>query len=401
MGTLLPGMALPRPLAPHWERLRGVVQGRCTPALPGLAAGARCFVLGEADPQEILTLTPGDWTEVRQVVDLTDYDLLAATLHTVGQWAGTYRRAPGWAAHPAELWRFDGDAPVPWLANRITPAGAPAGFSLHPQGTVEIGREEYTGAWTCCRIIPVDLYTEGCLRGTHAPPAAAPGTALSAYTLQVILYPALAAIPYSWGWDMPVVQYLDQIGGVQDGLRLDLLGTAGPGAQSWYPYVTHFAGGVSSGTACTPWTLAPPSAWCQLSLVYDAALGGGDRLRCYCNDVLVATAAAPPVCSPLVPPATGVLEIASGASWGAWDAVRLVQAALSPAEVAASWAAAQTPGPEQRARWLQQIRIDDAVYAERTLVPTEGRCWTDFVAPVRRLTGPHVVAFRLILAEEA
>jgi hypothetical protein len=43
------------------------------------------------------------------------------------------------------------------------------------------------------------------------------------------------------------------------------------------------------------------------------------------------------------------------------------------------------------------LLIDGVVYATRRVAVAERRRWIDFAAPVRLLTGPHEVAFRLAL----
>jgi hypothetical protein len=383
----------------HFDHGRGRTAGRCLPETFTAPNGARCFVLGSDPSRESVDLSPEDYTEVRQIVDCTDVDLLVATLDTVGQAPGFYRDPPGWSADPDELWRFDGDPASDPLINRVIPVGHPAGFPLGHVGDIAYDREHYSGAETVCRVVPIGTTIPTHLIGTHDPAPLAPGTVLQEYTLQAWLQVDLDDIVTSWGWNMPLVQYLDH-GAITDGLRLDLIGLTGPYAHGWYPYVTHYNGGASSGAAVlvASWVTSP---WMQFSLVFEWAVSPTtNRVKMYVNDFFAGALSIGITQRPTIPPTDGFLQIFHQNTWGSVDNMRMLQRALSPAEIATSYTESITPGPWRTTRWRMEIRIGGAVYAARDIVMGERRRWTDFVAPVRRLRGPQEVAVRLTLKEE-
>jgi hypothetical protein len=222
-------------------------------------------------------------------------------------------------------------------------------------------------------------------------------TVLSAYTIQMWVRLDLDAIATSWGWNIPLVNYVDATG-VSDGVRLDMEGLTGAGAHGWYPYVTHYNAGSSDGTAFLDWIPTTSPGWMQITAVFNwAASPSSNRVRIYVNGALASLSVGIPSLQPRTPPSTGYLEIFGGNAWGAVDAVRMLDRALSGFEISASYSQAQTPGVPQTAQWVMEIRVDEMVYARRVVMPDERRRWTDFSAPVRRLTGPHQVAFRLTL----
>jgi len=379
----------------HFDHGRGRTAGRCLPETFTSPNGERCFVLGADPAMESVALSPDDYTEVRQIVDCTDVDLLVATMDTIGQTPGFYRNPSGWSADPDELWRFDGDPAGATLINRVIPVGQPAGFPLSHVGDVQYGVETYSGNNSVCRVIPIGTTTPTYLRGQHSP-VAAPANTLDTYTIQFWVRLDLDAISSSWGWDFPLVQYLDDTG-VQNGLRLDMFGLTGAGAHGWYPFLTHYDGGSSSGSAFSfAWVPTTSLPWTQITLVWDRY--ASPRVLLYLDKTLVDNTYLST--RPRIPDAGGYLQIMHEWSWGAVDLARMLNYAMSAKDVRANYDDAVTLGSLRTTRWRMEIRIGRVVYAARDIVMGERRRWTDFVAPVRRLRGPQEVAVRLTLKEE-
>jgi hypothetical protein len=190
-----------------FDRLRGISQGRSTPENITPVDGNKVFVLGEDEPQEVAVLMDGDYTEVSQVVDLTDYDFVKATMDTVGRACGVSEAVPGWASDSAELFRFNFDIPGSVSRNLIIPAGEVAGFTLDSVGAVSSGKETYSGAQTYCRDIPSGNIAPAHLAGLHSPAVATPLSVLDQYTLQVWVNFFIEEHPESTGVDWVILRF--------------------------------------------------------------------------------------------------------------------------------------------------------------------------------------------------
>jgi hypothetical protein len=358
-------------------------------------------VLGEESPEEMTTLMAEDYTEISQIVDLTNWDFVLATMDTIGRETGEAVAPPAWAPDPDELFRFSFDVPGVVTPNLIVPPGEVNGFSLESEGPVSYPQEGYSGASSFCRGIPLGTVVPCHLRGVHSPPVALPLSVLPAYTLQMWVNLDVDAYPESSGIDfLNTLAFLSTDGLHYYGILFSVYGTWGPGAHQWYPYLTHFDGLSSSGAGMDLlMTWDTNQGWQMLSLTYDSALPVMDRVKLYLNDTLLGSPGFGISVSPAIPEANAD-TLRYGEPWGQYDACRLLGRALSDVEVAESYVQATTPGVPVGTKWVQRILIDDEVYAERTIMTGEERRWWDFVAPVRRLDGTHKVAFRLMLLEE-
>lgn len=389
--------------ATWFDRYRGWTQGRIAPTDCAPADGARAFLLGEDAPEEAAQVTTGDYTEVRQVVDLTDYDLVGATLRTIGRAASQHAVAPNWARDAAELLAFNFDFGTTSTPNLVAPAGEAAGFALASVGGILYPRETYTGARRRCRAVPTGTAAATHLTGANTPAVGTPGAALPAYTLQWWWAPRLDAIAASSGWDIDVLRLdaVDPADGLRYGLRLEMRGLIGPGAHSWSPYLTHYAGATQAALSLSSlYAATTDPGWQQVTITYDAAVSPAeDRISLYVDAAAAGHPAAAIGASPTYPPAGGAVQYAHRNGWGAWDAVRLLRRALTATEVATTYAAATTFGLSAATQWVQRLLVDGVAYAARPLDAAERRSWTDFVAPVRHLTGLHEVAWRLSLED--
>lgn len=374
--------------ATWFDHLRGVAQGRIADgAAPD---GARTFVLGGAGIPEAAMLSPGDFTEVKQLVDLTGWDLIGATMDTVGKVAAQYQPGIGWPADPADLWHFDFNLYGTGGRNLVDGA-----FDLVGQGDIEPGVEAYSPQQTVCRVIPVGSTTAS-MQGVNTP-AYAPGV-LARYTYQVWLNFNCDAHPTSWGVSPMLFECLDA---PNDGVRIYLSGAAGPGAHAWSFYVFHMRGGASAGRAFPGYVFDTPSpGWHLYSIVYNIGAAPGTQLLLYVDDDPVPVpASSDPGLSPGAAAAGTPIQFASPNLWGGIDESRMVSRAMTPSEIALSYQQSTVLSPPVGMAWAMQLLVDDQVFAERIVRPGEARRWTDFKAPVRRLIGEHQVAFRLELQE--
>lgn len=383
-----------------FDRLRGSAQGRCQPQGFDPPDGSHVFILGGEDVPEAAVLSggnptllvPGDFSEIKQIVDLSDWDLVAATMDTIGTIMGQAQPAPGFPAPPSgnELWHFNYDIGLDPARNLV--AGA---FDLDNVGDIEVGVETYSPMGTRCRVIPVGSVTAG-LAAVNTPQWFAPSP-LNNYTAQFWLNFDAVAHATSWGVN-PYLFYCRD--GVPAGWHFGLSGAVGPGAHSWRFAVGHHFGG-SSVTVFNGYTIDTPNpGWKLITVTWDRFALTWDRLLMYIDDNPVPyTPFAAMANSPQAPALATPITAAAPLLWGAIDEMRMIDTTLTPAEIAASYAACTSmPTPIDYA-WLMQIIINAEVYAERVIAPDEQRRWTDFKAPVRHLAGACEVGFRLTLQE--
>lgn len=383
-----------------FDRLRGEGQGRTKPKSFVAPHGEHVFVLGADGQTEEAILQggdpalfmPGDMTEIKQMVDLTNWDLVAATMDTVGVTMGQGQAAPGLGPVPSgnALWWFNYDIGVPTAKNLVS-----GGFDLLNQGDIEVGVESYSPAATRCRVIPVGSMS-AYLLGANTPQWMT-SSPLDQYTAQFWINFDAASHPTSWGVSPSIFNCVD---GTPNGWSFSLTGLAGPGAHSWVFSVGHFFGGASV-TGITTFVIDSPNpGWVLVSLVWDITQPLWDRLRLYINDNPTPyTPFAVMFNSPQAPAPGTAIQVAHPWLYGGIDEMRMLDIAMTPAEIAASYLhSISWPTPVDY-EWVMQIIVNDEVYAERTIRPSERRRWTDFKAPVRHLTGLCEVGFRLGLRE--
>lgn len=375
-----------------FDRLRGSAQGRAIPGGFVAPDGEHVFLLGADSALESAVLSDGDFSEVKQVVDLTDWDLVAATIDTVGQVMGQAQPAPGFPAPPSGnvLWHFNYDIGMDPARNLV--AGA---FDLDNVGDIEVGNESYSPANTRCRVIPVGSATAG-LSGVNTPQWLAPSP-LDNYTAQFWFNFDAVSHATSWGVDPYLFQCVD---GVLRGWHLRLEGAVGPGAHSWQFAVGHHHG-ATSAVLFPGFTIDTPNpGWKLVTVTWDRWALLWDRLLLYVDDnpipyvpfsAMSNSPQAPAIATPII--------AAAPQMWGAIDEMRMLDSTLTPTEIADSYAACTTMPTPVDYEWLMQIMINGELYGERVIRSGERRRWNDFKAPVRHLHGDCEVAFRLSLKE--
>jgi hypothetical protein len=371
--------------ATWFDEERGARSGRVAAA--GAPAGARVFALGALDPGRGALVGPGDRTEVRQIVDLTTFDLVGATLDTVGRALAPLQPPSGWPAsdNPLLWWKLDQPAgPVP--------SEIPGRFPLIPVGDLGADREDYSPEGSYCRVIPIGSTTALLANYIAAPLGAG---IMDRWTLQWwmrwIGYPT---IPGSTLWDANIFEALDATTGV----RVRLRGVGGPGAHQWYVDVLVRSGGVATSILFFVYRLDGPLPWSLFSVVVDRLAPFPDSARLYVDDALVDTALlGPPGLTELPPPGVP-LAYGDQRLWSPIDQVRFfANRALDAGEVAQSYAQCTTLPSPITLHWRMELLIDGVIVARRVIASDERRRWTDFLAPCRQFAGPHEVAFRLAL----
>jgi hypothetical protein len=365
-----------------FDEERGERSGRVV--VPDAPAGSRVFVLGALEGAAPALVGPGDFAEVRQIVDLTGFDLVGATFDTVGQILSPLQGRSGWPTHDGALLRWALDQPLGPVPSEVLDR-----WPLVPQGDLVPDVETYSPEQSYCRRIPVGS-SAAALIGVSTPFPADP---LPAWTLEWwqdwVGYPTISG---SSGFSAVIFYLLETL----TGLRVRLQGVAGPGAHEWYFDVRVRGGGPTFSADLDPFRLDGPGGWTLFSLVVDTTLPSPDAVRLYANGVLVANGVGVPP-DLLMPPVGTPCSYGSPSLQSRIDQIRMLPRALSPAEVLESWQQCTTLPPAVALDWNMKLLIDGVLLAERTVAPAERRRWTDFLAPCRAFAGPHEVAFRLAL----
>jgi len=348
------------------------------------------YVLGALDDDEVLALSDGDYAEVTQRVDLTDVDIVTATMTSAGVSMGT-------ASTPARM-EVESDTLLFYPMDRATYAGATnwvsTALDLVPIGDVEVGSETYSPAQGPCRTIPVGS-TTGYLRGANDPQAFNPDP-LTAWTVE--WWQNFDCDSQVLSTSDPVV--FDCLSGA-NGFKIYWDGVVG--SHQWRPTV-EFPGAticlVPAGVI-----LANPG-WHHYAFVYDGALAGVNRLVYYVDGVAVGNPLVAPPASVPAPSVGTVVQVADPDLTGDIDQLRVSNTAHAAPTVLAAYQACTGTVTTYNYRWRQQILVDSTVLAERTIAPAEARAMDDFRVPVRNadigdgwgpVVGPHDVAFRLYL----
>jgi hypothetical protein len=387
-------------MATAFNRYRGESQGRIVPRNVAAVDADRVFVLGADGPTEPQILSDGDYTQVAQDVDLTTIDLVGASMETVGVAMQDFTYPVGLQveADTIALWRMDYD----FAAAGLTPGAlnwVKPGPDLDGEGDIAAVLETYgpAGYRGLSRQVPLSSTTAR-LRGANTPAIIPAG--LSAYTLDLWLdfdadARAAANGGVATGID-PVLFDVTTAGG--GGLRVYLAGTVG--VKEWTVAVTHQdAAGVAVTRTFAAWPITTTLGWTMLSVAYDAAEVGADKLKLYADGLYVASGSSAITQDPAPAAAGEVLDVADPDLWGRIDQVRLSNTAHGATAVLADYDQCTDPPTTHAAQWIMQVLIDGVIYAERVIAAGEARTWADYYAPVRHLNGTHAVAFRLKLHE--
>lgn len=374
-------------MATWLDRERGTAQGRIVPSTLAPAAGEHIFALGGDAIEAPATLTRGAYSQVRQDVDLTDWDVVAATIETRGVPAAQFIIPDRLLVVPGEtlaLWPLFEDG---WAGGRAD--GGTNEPRLLPVGDVAVGVETYSTAGRACRTFPSGGATAQ-LSGVNTPRLWA--TALPTYTFECFLNFRADDYADSTGLNFDLFRCETAGGG---GLRIYLAGVGA--SHEWLLAMDHTNGGVTVTQTCPSYGWTTSDGWHHVALVYDGMATGAAQLALYI-DGLFASAAVDGIYGLAGAPVAGeVLTVGDPGLWGAISQVRLSNVAHDASEVAADYLTCTTAPATELARWRMSLLIGGTPYCTRVIRPTEARRLVDFRAPVRHLTGVQSVIYRLSL----
>ncbi len=379
-------------MATWTDRQRGARQGRVEPVGITPPEGDYTFVLGSIDDTESALLTAGDYSEVRQTVDLTDYDLVSVTMDTIGTLMNTFQAPSGWLDDDDTVFLYNFNSNQKGAFPRHDP-----GFPLVGAGGIEVATETYSPDGAACREIPVG--SSGCSENATLDTQIFPATGLRRYIWEMWLNFDCASVPFSWGIDPILFSCQDPAG---SGLQVHLSGATGPGAHTWYFYVTmHNLAHGSSGVGFAGYSFdAPSPGWKLFQIGFDFTQPTAQRLTLWIDGVFVGYPFSGPTIYMDGPPAVGSpFQIADPYLWGQFSQQRLRALTPSAPLMLASYNECINTPPLVEFVWKMQILIDDVLYAERTIEAGERRQWSDMIVPVRRLINDHEVSFRLSYEE--
>jgi hypothetical protein len=332
-----------------------------------------------------------EYSEVKQVVDLTDYDILSADLVATGRAAPTFTGRTGWASLARVLktttmsvfWGFDFDA-----AGDVAYNYNVGQFNLTREGEITYGTETYSPDASRCLVIP-DGAASARMSGVDNPPV-----------------PMMIKNTLSWWMKFDADKHAGSTGispnvfsvwDANNGWAVSLVGVAGPGAHAWNPALTFRSGGVDSTVVIAGYTITASMPWTCFTIVYDNAKASPNKVHFFVNGVYVCNAAFAPAI-PLLPGPTAPIQYGDPLLVGELDSILFLPLAVADANVIKLYEYCTIPLTVSF-EWRMQILVDGCVLADRVIPATESeRVLSDFSAPVRQYSGPHEVAFRLVWA---
>ncbi len=372
-------------MATWFDKDRGVLSGRLQPRTITSPDGNYVFVLGAEALAELAKVTENDYSEVRQTVDLTGYDLIGATFDTVGTAMGQYQPFAGFAEDDDLIFGFDFNVGSGQSDNM-----AQGGFALAMDGGIVSGKETYSPNETYCRHIPIGVGLARML-GSNTPQAFP--SALPEWTFQWWMNFDSSAHPVSTGINAIIFQAKSAL--PNGGLAIKLAGIAG--IHEWELRVEHTGSGVLENVTIDSFSFDAPQGWNLYTLRYKETNSAPEQLELFVNDALVGQASIPFTVSPAQPLAGEAIIYGDAALVGYIDDMRLLARHLTDSEIQESYLGCTVNPAPRNYKWVMQLLIDDQVYGTRVIATSEQRRWTDFYVPCRLLTGPHDVAFRLAI----
>lgn len=370
-------------MATSFDRERGVHSGRIVPQKGSPSHGDHVFVLGSENSDEPALLSDGDYTEVKQRIDLTGYDILTATMNTIGAIIGERKMRSGFSIDPDSIFHFNFDVGTDSISNLISDR-----FDLLPIGTINVKQETYSPDGTYCRSVPEGAAAAR-LVGQNLPQSF-PVT-LNAYTVQWWMNFDSSVYSVATGIT-PIIMMAGHDAPLGAGICIELSPIAG--THTWRLMLRHFVGATPWGTPFSSYLFDQPLGWKMFTLRYDNT--ASPQADLFVNTVKVSSNA-----NSLPPPSQ--LQAGSDISFlskelvGDFDQVRMINRCLSDSEIVSSYNQCVSTPSSILYKWVMMILIDDIVYLERQIRPDENRTWTDIAVPVKMLTGEHSVSFRLQL----
>lgn len=368
-------------MATWFDRERGNRSGRIESDVVSPPDGDNIFVLGSDRDDELATLSEGDYTQVSQVVDLSGYDMVGATMKTVGALIAARQPRAGFAAKSDELFSFNFDVGIDPVRNLVE-----NGFNLNVAGTVQVATEDYSPDETYCRRVPEGA-AQSKMVGVNTPQAFP--VSLAEYTIQWWMNFDSSVYSVATGI-APVVIKLGHEGALGAGLIVELSPIAA--THQWRVLLKHIVGSNTYSTVFPSFIIDQPAGWQMFTIRYSSALPTQADL--FVDGVNVSSnLTSIPIPTQLQ--AGEEISFMSRDLVGDFDQVRMISRRLDDTEILDSYNECVDAPSAIPYKWIMQILIDDVVYAERRIKADEERTWTDFTAPARLLEGAHSVAFRL------
>lgn len=379
-----------------FDRQGGAQQGRIAPTGVDPATGTYSFVLGSDGDTELATLSDGDYTEIQQTVDLTDIDIIEASIDTVGVAMSQRTDDVGLQVESDTLFLFPMNRDYEGATNWVL-----SGFDLEGVPAIESDDETYSSAGSKCRTIPVGATTAR-LAGVNTPQAFTPDP-LVAYTFEAWINFDCDSHAVSPGID-PVVFECMTAGAGGGGLKIEL---KGGGGHSWSYQVTHNDGAATTTVNLSAYTITTSIGWHMVTIVYDTTAAGVE-LELYIDKVSQTTGA---MATDVAAPDAGEdVQLGDPLLYGSIDQFRLSNTVHALAAVQAGYDSCVDAPTTYNHTWKMQLLIDSVLVdsAERIIVAAEEEQFIDFRVPVRNLdlgggwgpvTGNHTVAVRLKLEE--
>ena len=369
-----------------FDLYRGAKQGRVEPSTVTPTDGSNVFILGADGIDESAIVSNGDYTEIKQLVDLSGYDKIGATLETIGVAMASYQPTSGFVYDPNTVFEFDLNVGTEYLLNKVE-----NGFQLDHSGQIEVSTETYSPDSTYCRRIPEGVSTSRLL-GTNNPQAFP--TVMTEWTFQWWMNFDSSVYTVSTGIAPVVFNCATSSVG---GLGIELSGVAG--VHSWLVLVRQSSLGANQSRLISGFAIDPPPGWNLYTLRYRHSNSAPNQLELFVNDTLEGGASSVFTAAAAQPNTSEQIIYGSNELVGEIDAVRLLNRYMSDVEISDSYHDCVDTKSYINTNWKMQILVDDHLYAERTIVENENRTWTDFFAPVRILNGTHEVSFRLKFEE--
>lgn len=371
-----------------FDMQRAVTQGRIVPNNVDAVDGSRVFVLGADGMSEPAILVADDYTQIKQTIDVTTVDVVAASLQTIGVAMAQFEYPVGFEVDANTLLLY------PMDRNIVDAPNARAGYPhLLGQGDLVAAQESYSSLATYCRRIPASSSTAQLL-GENTPQLWS--SSLGAYSLQFWMNFDATAHQDSNGVDPTVFELVSAGVG---GLVVILKGVTGIGAQEWYLEVRHVDGASEDTQAFTSYLFTTANVgWKLISIIYDSSETGAAKLKLYIDDGSAINADAEMTVDAGAASAGAAITVAHPSLTGYIDQMRLLNVARTAVEVASDYGGC-TAQTINDATWVMSWLVDGTTYAERTIEDGEERIFSDFRIPVKLLTGDHEVALRLQLKE--
>ena len=370
-------------MANWFNKDRGVKSGRIDPNVVTPKEGDKVFVLGAENMKELAHVSPGDFVEVKQYVDLTGYDIVSANIDTIGTAMSQHVPLAGFPDDVDTLFSFDFNDYAMTAINKVT-----GGFNLSMLGDMLFQKENYSPDETLCREVAFSALPGTSMNGQNTPQAFP--TTIDEWTLQ-------------WWMNFNSDRYetsalinprIATCFGYGKGFEVLLAGTGGP-VHEWNFQVVQY--GTAPTTVTIPYVLDEPLGWKLFTIRFDLALSQPNQLQLFIDKDLVGSATVDFTHGIKGPDPGRQVNYANEQLTGMIDNIRMLKRHLSNSEIEDAYdACINSPTPLDY-EWVMQLVIDGEVYGERIIAPNERRRWNDFSAPVRALIGSHDVAFRLKL----